>query len=103
MSIPDAKLRAAIAMELGKASGATITQGDMTRLTGLNAPGANIRDVTGLEFATNLTRLNLGEQRHFGYIAAAGLDQPGISEPWEQRHFGYIAAAGLDQPKRAGS
>ena len=59
VSIPDANLRAAIAAALGKASGATITKGEMTTLTTLEAEDAGIRDLTGLEFATNLTRLEL--------------------------------------------
>ena len=59
VSIPDANLRAAIAATLGKVSGALITVADMKTLTELSVPGAEIRDLTGLEFATNLTDLNL--------------------------------------------
>ena len=59
VNIPDAKLRAAIAAALGKASGATITKGEMAMLTSLWALEAGIRDLTGLEFATNLTKLTL--------------------------------------------
>ena len=59
VSIPDANLRAAIAAALDKARGATITKGEMTTLTGLEARHADIRDLTGLEFATNLTILDL--------------------------------------------
>ena len=59
VSIPDANLRAAIAAALDKARGATITKGEMTTLTGLEARHADIRDLTGLEFATNLTSLDL--------------------------------------------
>ena len=57
--IPDAKLRAAIAKALGKASGATITKGEMLRLRALKAEDVGISDLTGLEFATNLTDLDL--------------------------------------------
>ena len=60
VDIPDANLRAVIADSLGKASGATITQADMLTLTTLLAPNANISDLTGLEYATNLTALSLG-------------------------------------------
>ena len=63
VDIPDANLRAVIADSLGKPSGATITQADMLILTRLEAPHKDIRNLTGLEFATNLTRLNLGGKR----------------------------------------
>ena len=58
--IPDPNLRAAIEMALGKALGDPITASDMATLTELEAPNANISNLTGLEGATNLTRLNLG-------------------------------------------
>ena len=61
VDIPDANLRAVIADSLGKSSGATITQADMLVLTTLRAPNANISDLTGLEYATNLQRLDLGD------------------------------------------
>ena len=60
IDIPDANLRAKIEEALGKTSGATITTADMVGLTHLEAPNANISDLTGLESATNLTVLNLG-------------------------------------------
>ena len=59
----DSSLRAAIETTLGKASGAPITASDMARLTRLEAGNADISDLTGLEFATNLTNLNLGHVR----------------------------------------
>ena len=55
----DANLRLAIERALGKTSGAPITQAEMSTLTELNAPGADISDLSGLEYATNLTYLNL--------------------------------------------
>ena len=63
VAIPDAKLHAAIASELGKASKALITADEMATLTRLDAPNSGIRDLTGLEFATSLTRLHLGIDR----------------------------------------
>ena len=54
VTIPDPNLRAKIEAALGKASGATITEWDMATLTGLDAGGSNISDLTGLEGATNL-------------------------------------------------
>ena len=61
VDIPDPNLRAAVEAALGKASGATITVNEMARLTRLEARNAGIRDLTGLEHATNLTHLLLGE------------------------------------------
>ncbi len=60
VSVPDANLRAKIAETLGKPLGAQLTVGDMLALTRLEAPNANIQDLTGLEQAYNLTVLNLG-------------------------------------------
>ena len=59
VTITDANLRAAIAAELGKARGATITKGEMKTLTRLELSNAGISDLTRLEFATNLTQLSL--------------------------------------------
>ena len=60
VSVHDANLRAKIAETLGKPLGAQLTAGDMLALTRLEAPNANIQDLTGLEQAYNLTVLNLG-------------------------------------------
>ena len=54
VTIPDANLRAAIAETLGKAPQAPITRADMAKLTRLEAHNRDIRDLAGLEFATNL-------------------------------------------------
>ena len=61
VTILDPNLRAAIAATLGKAEGEAITSEDMLRLTRLVADNADIRDLTGLETATNLERI---EFRH---------------------------------------
>ena len=61
VDIPDPNLRAAIEAKLGKASGTAITADEMATLTRLLAPNANISDLTGLEHATNLRALNLGD------------------------------------------
>ncbi len=68
VNIPDPNLRAKIEAALGKGSGATITTADMATLTELDAPNANISDLTGLEYATNLTRLDLDEN----YVSGQG-------------------------------
>ena len=61
VTIPDANLSAEIEIALGKARGASISRAEMASLTSLEAPNANIRDLTGLEFATRLTRLDLSD------------------------------------------
>ena len=60
--IPDANLRAAIKIAMGKASGDPITGFEMEFLSELEAPNSNIRNLTGLELATNLTSLDLGTE-----------------------------------------
>ncbi len=57
--IPDANLRAAIAEALSKAPGAPITAEEMGTLERFVAENKNISDLTGLEFAKNLTTLYL--------------------------------------------
>ena len=61
VSIPDANLRAVIQDVLQKSRFAPITVTDMASLTALDASNRDIRDLTGLEFATNLTALNLAD------------------------------------------
>ena len=57
VNIPDANLRAAVEEALGKTSGATITAEEMATLTRLEAHNADIRDLTGLEAATELEEI----------------------------------------------
>ena len=68
VAIPDPSLRATIEKALDKAPGSPISAIEMESLTELRAPNANITDLTGLEAATNLLRLELGEQ----YVAVEG-------------------------------
>ncbi len=58
--IPDPDLRTAIAEELGKSPNAPITAEEMKRLRELDVRNRDIQDLTGLQFATNLSYLNLG-------------------------------------------
>ena len=57
VNIPDANLRAAIAEVLGEPSRAALTRADMAKLTHFIAHDANIRNLTGLEFATELEEI----------------------------------------------
>ena len=55
--MPDANLRTKVRADLGLADNEEITQASMLNLTSLDAPQSAISDLTGLEFATNLTTL----------------------------------------------
>jgi len=61
VNIPDRNLRAAIAEALGKGDSpvVAITFDEMATLQRLDAPNKNIKDLTGLAFANNLTVLNI--------------------------------------------
>ena len=59
VNIPDAGLRAAMSEALEKAPGATITAAEMATLQHLDAVDRGIRDLKGLETATNLRSLEL--------------------------------------------
>ena len=58
--IPDPNLRASLESALGKDAGADITQVEIASLESLDAFESGILDLTGLEFAINLTGLHLG-------------------------------------------
>ena len=60
VSIPDANLAAALREALGLPPGAAITSDALRNLTRLEAEGRGIADLTGLEYAVNLTWLDLG-------------------------------------------
>lgn len=68
VEISDPNLRAAIETELGKAAGASITMAEMATLIEFRAPNTDISDLTGLETAVNLQRLDLGRE----YVSAEG-------------------------------
>ena len=59
-AIPDPGLRARIAVALGKAPDAVVGVNELASLTALNARGAGIADLSGLEGAANLEALDLG-------------------------------------------
>ena len=73
VNIPDANLRAVIADSLGKTSGEAITTAEMATLTSLVAHNKGIRDLTGLEHATNLEVLNLDDNSISDISALSGL------------------------------
>ena len=67
VDIHDANLRAAIEVALNKRVDAPITADEMATLGQLTAKNANISDLTGLEFATNLTELDLSGEVVAGF------------------------------------
>ena len=73
VTIPDSNLRAAIAAELGKASGDPITTSDVAALRSLTARESNISNLTGLEHAINLTSLDLGRNSISDITSLSGL------------------------------
>ena len=75
VDIPDPGLRAAIAEERGKAAEDTITAADMLVLVILFPLNTNISDLTGLEHATNLTKLWIFNSSISDISPLAGLTQ----------------------------
>ena len=73
VSIPDPNLRAVIEAALGKAAGSPITAAEMETLTYLEGDNARISDLTGLEFALNLTELDLRDNAISDISPLAGL------------------------------
>ena len=71
--IPDPNLRAAVAEALGKGPNAPITAEEMARLGRLEGRNRGIRDLTGLQFATNAVWLNLRENQISDLSPLAGL------------------------------
>ena len=59
VDIPDPNLRAAIAEALNKAPGSPITVAEMATLRELDAEVKGIKELRGIEFATNLSYLNV--------------------------------------------
>ncbi|MCY3963448.1 MAG: leucine-rich repeat domain-containing protein [Acidobacteria bacterium] len=73
VDITDPTLRSAIRAELGLPSGTSITRDHLKGLTRLAANDAGIRDLEGLEAATNLTFLELQGNEITDVSALAGL------------------------------
>ena len=65
VDIPDTNLQVAVEAAIGMDPGTPITSPDMTILTNLEARDSGVSDLTGLELATNLTRLNLSNESLF--------------------------------------
>ena len=70
---PDLNLRTAIEKALDKTPGAAIKPSDMLTLTELKVELAGIQDLTGLEYAANLERLDLRNNKILDIAPLAGL------------------------------
>ena len=95
VAIPDANFRAAIEAALDKATGAPITQADMATLDSLEANDADISDLTGLEFAINLTRLWLSYNEIEDISALSGLTNLTELWLWDNKIEDISALSGL--------
>ena len=75
VTVPDVALRAKIAETLGKPPSGSLTVADMLTLATLTANNANIRELTGLQHASNLTTLSLDNNNLSDVSPLAGLPQ----------------------------
>ena len=85
VQIPDPNLRTLIAAELGKSPNAPITAEEMKRLRNLDTCRGGpcdrgVRDLTGLQFATNLRRINISHNQVSDISPVAGLIE--LRELW---------------------
>ena len=100
--IPDPNLRAAIEKALGKVPGDTISTLDMENLTRLEASGAGIMDLTGLEAAANLTILYLHRNSIRDISAVADLTKLTELFIWDNNISDISAVSGLTRLTRLG-
>jgi len=77
VAFADPNLEAAVREAIGIPEG-SIYPSDLGELTSLNATEKNIADLTGLEYCTNLTELNLSDKRH---LSPGQPHQPDIPQP----------------------
>lgn len=91
VSVPDNALRSAINAALGHGALDTISLGQMQQLTSLNASGLGITDLTGLQYATNLTTLDVSNNNISSFAPVAGLTKTAINETGNP---GYVASNG---------
>ena len=95
VDIPDANLRRAIEDALGLARGTPITQLRLERLRRLVAQESGISDLTGLEFAVNLSYLELGFNDITDISPLAGLTNLTNLGLWSNDIADFSPLAGL--------
>ena len=91
----DTNLRAAVENALGKADGDPITPSEMAALTRLEAPEAGVRNLTGLEHATNLTVLKFDNNSISDISALANLTNLIALHLWRNSVSDLSPLAGL--------
>ena len=113
VDIPDTNLRAAVESALGKPKGGTIILSEMANLTRFHAQNTNISDLTGLEHATNLTELFLGDTHveGEGWINShliknlsphCRINQSNMAESESKQHYGSLPFGGINRFDMAG-
>lgn len=75
VSVPDQALRRAINLALGRNAMDNLNRGELAQLTTLSAVGMGISDLTGLEWATNLTTADLRNNNLSNTAPLSGLTQ----------------------------
>ncbi len=95
INIPDANLRAKIETALSKTAGDPITATEMATLTSLTAQDARITNLTGLETATNLTTLKLGNNTISDISALSGLTNLTELQLWDNQLANLSDLSGL--------
>ncbi len=95
VNIPDSNLRAKIESALSKTSGATISTMEMGTLSTLNAQDSSINDLTGLETATNLTMLKLGNNTISNISALSSLTNLTELQLWDNQISNLSDLSGL--------
>ena len=75
VTVSDAALHAAITSALGKSPNSNLTVSDMLQLATLTVNSANIRELTGLEHASNLTTLSLNRNNLSDIAPLTGLSK----------------------------
>ena len=93
VEIPDPNLRSALREALSLSSNQRITQARMRSLTNLSADRRGIKDLTGLEHATNLTFLHVGYNEIRNLQPLKGLTRLGDGYVFGNRGITYRAAS----------
>lgn len=75
VSMPDANLRAAVNLALGRNALDSLNVGEIGQLKSLTISGLNIKDLTGLQNATNLTYLDARNNQISSTAPLSGLTQ----------------------------
>ena len=97
VDLPDSNLESAIREELNLSDEIPLTQQEMLRLTRLDAGNKQIKDLTGLEHASNLMRLVLPRNEIQDLNPLAGLLNLDTLHLWSNPIFDVSAIANLIQ------